>query len=73
MSLSKGFCLALCPFFIQILRKSRGTPSQKGFQLAIASRVAGTYINDERIVKGEVAEVHPGDVIALTKPHPPGA
>eukprot|EP00435_Cladocopium_sp_Y103_P030455 s3839_g7.t1 len=33
----------------------------------------GTYINDERIVKGEVAEVHPGDVIALTKPHPPGA
>lgn len=33
----------------------------------------GTYINDERIVKGEVAEVSPGDVIALTKPHPPGA
>lgn len=33
----------------------------------------GTYINDDRIVKGQVAELSVGDVIALTKPHPAGA
>ncbi|CAJ1363220.1 unnamed protein product, partial [Effrenium voratum] len=33
----------------------------------------GTYINDERISKGDAAVLRPGDVLSLTKPHPPGA
>ena len=33
----------------------------------------GTYVNDERIAKGDPTELRVGDVISLTKPHPPGA
>ncbi|CAJ1408569.1 unnamed protein product [Effrenium voratum] len=33
----------------------------------------GTYINDERISKGDAAVLRVGDVLSLTKPHPPGA
>lgn len=40
--------------------------------LAFFLPIQGTYINDDRIVKGQVAELSVGDVIALTKPHPPG-
>ncbi|CAE7028143.1 fhkE [Symbiodinium natans] len=31
----------------------------------------GTYVNDERIAKGDPTELHIGDIISLTKPHPP--
>eukprot|EP00931_Biecheleriopsis_adriatica_P042218 TRINITY_DN2406_c0_g2_i1.p1 TRINITY_DN2406_c0_g2~~TRINITY_DN2406_c0_g2_i1.p1 ORF type:complete len:641 (-),score=181.39 TRINITY_DN2406_c0_g2_i1:46-1968(-) len=33
----------------------------------------GTYVNDERVAKGEQKALHVGDVVSLTKPHPAGA
>eukprot|EP00930_Biecheleria_cincta_P057232 TRINITY_DN43202_c0_g1_i1.p1 TRINITY_DN43202_c0_g1~~TRINITY_DN43202_c0_g1_i1.p1 ORF type:complete len:610 (-),score=162.60 TRINITY_DN43202_c0_g1_i1:101-1930(-) len=48
-----------------------GTSGQRVLLLVDCSS-NGTYINDERIAKGDKAQLHDGDIISLSKPHPPG-
>eukprot|EP00931_Biecheleriopsis_adriatica_P042217 TRINITY_DN2406_c0_g1_i2.p1 TRINITY_DN2406_c0_g1~~TRINITY_DN2406_c0_g1_i2.p1 ORF type:complete len:626 (-),score=175.96 TRINITY_DN2406_c0_g1_i2:25-1902(-) len=48
-------------------------PGKSAPPLVLDCSSNGTYVNDERVAKGEQKELRDGDIVSLTKPHPAGA